>query len=336
MRIIRVLPGIYNEIDILEENLRYYINQGFETVVVDNGSTDGSYELCKKYLGNGIIKLSRIITKEFDTRLLLKEATLLYKKVRPDWVILADADEFIEPFERNQNLRTAIEIENKCGNTIIPLHHFMFKMTEKDDMSNKSVLSRMKFYGKAKDADRAKIWKDSRHVEISNPHAPSFIDIKEYKPSNNKYVMRHYPLRTLEQAKAKINRVRPSLNNPFGWGIHYLGIDDVRSVVVKSNVMNYYNEDRKWKFDKHVDSDDTSDANIINYYLTSGRDYTEQYISQLKRINPAWEKNPAFLKRIGDIYLVINEKERAIDCYNEARANAEKIVVDIEELFEDA
>ena len=94
MKIIRVLPGVYNEIDILEENLKFYIDQGFETVVVDNGSTDGSYELCEKYLGKGIVKLSQIKTKEFDTRLLLKEATLLYKDENPDWVILADADEF--------------------------------------------------------------------------------------------------------------------------------------------------------------------------------------------------------------------------------------------------
>lgn len=335
MKIIRVLPGVYNEIDILEENLKFYIDQGFETVVVDNGSTDGSYELCEKYLGKGIVKLSQIKTKEFDTRLLLKEATLLYKDENPDWVILADADEFIEPFERNQNLRTVIEIENKKGNTIIPLHHFMFKMTEKDDMSNKSVLSRMKFYGKANDAGRAKIWKDSRHVEISNPHSPSFIDIKEYKPSINKCVMRHYPLRTLEQAEVKINRVRPSLNNPFAWGIHYLGIDDVRLVVVESNEMNYYNEDRKWKFDIQIESDTTENKNIIKYYLTQGKEYTEQYINQLKGRNINWEENPAFIKRIGDIYLAIDEQDLAISYYEKSRHCAEKIIIEIEELFEE-
>jgi glycosyltransferase involved in cell wall biosynthesis len=193
MRIIRVLPGIYNEIDILEENLKFYIDQGFETVVVDNGSTDGSYELCKKYLGNGIIKLSQIITKEFDTRLLLKEATLLYKEVNPDWVILADADEFIEPLEKNISLREAIELESKNGSTIIPLHHFMFKITEKDDPSISKTLCRMKYYGKANDAGRAKIWKDSRHVEINNPHAPSFIDKNQFIISENKFVLKHYP-----------------------------------------------------------------------------------------------------------------------------------------------
>ncbi len=335
MKIIRVLPGVFNEIDILEENLRYYIDQGFETVVVDNGSTDGSYGLCEKYLGNGIISLSQIMTKEFDTRLLLKEATLLYKEVNPDWVILADADEFIEPFEIDETLQTAIEKENHNGNTIIPLHHFIFKMTEKDDMSNKSVLSRMKFYGKANDAGRAKIWKDSRHVEISNPHAPSFIDLNKYRPSNNKLVMRHYPLRTLEQAKAKINRVRPSLNNPFGWGIHYLGIDDARSVVVKSNEMNYYNEDRNWKFDIQIESDTTENKNIINYYLTQGKEYTEQYINQLKSRNINWEENPAFLKRIGDIYLAIDEQDLAISYYEKSKNCAEKIIIEIDDLFEE-
>jgi len=335
MRIVRVLPGVYNEIDILEENLRFYIDQGFESIVIDNGSTDGSYELCKSYLGKGIIKLSQIVTKEFDTRLLLKEATLLYKEVNPDWVILADADEFIEPCEKDQNLRKAIELESNNGNTVIPLNHFIFKMTEKDNMSIEGVLSRMKFYGKANDAGRAKIWRDSRHVEISNPHFPSFINLNEYRLSSNKLILRHYPLRTVEQAKAKIKRVRPSLNNPFGWGIHYLGINDISSIIANPDDLNYYNEDKAWKFDKQVDSDATTNANIVSYYLTQGKKYTEQYINHLKYSTPNWEQNPSFLKRIGDIYLTINEEDRAIHCYTEARSIAEEIIVKIDELFVD-
>lgn len=336
MKIIRVLPGTYNEIDVLEENLRFYIDQGFETIVVDNGSTDGSYELCKKYLGKGIIKLSQIKTKEFDTRLLLKEATLLYKEIQPDWVILADADEFIEPFEKGQNLRTGIELAQNNGNTIIPLHHFIFKMTEKDDMSIKDVMSRMKYYGKANDAGRAKIWKDSRYVEISNPHAPSFIDPKEHIPSDNKFVLRHYPLRSLEQAEAKFKRVRPSLNNPFGWNIHYLGNQATQSIQSKSDNLNCYYEDREWKFDKQIESDTTTDLNIINYYLTQGKDYTEQYVNQIKINNQGWESNPVLLKRFGDIYLAIDQEERAIDYYNQAKENAKKIIVEVEELFDGA
>jgi glycosyltransferase involved in cell wall biosynthesis len=336
MNIIRVLPGVFNEMDVLEENLKFYIDQGFETVVVDNGSTDGSYELCKKYLGKGIVKLSQIRTKEFDTRLLLKEATLLYKEENPDWVILADADEFIEPFEKKLSLREAIEIEANNGNTIIPLNHFMFKITEKDNPSISNTLERMKFYGKANDAGRAKIWKDSRYVEINNPHASSFINKEEYKPSNNKFVLRHYPLRSILQAAAKVKRVRPSLNNPFAWNIHYLGIDDIKSIIEESEGLNKYNDDRNWKFDIQIESDNTENNNILKYYLTQGKEYTEQYINQLKGKNPNWEENPAFLKRIGDIYLAIEEQDLAIKYYEKSKYSAEKIILEIEELFEDS
>lgn len=72
------------------EHLR---SQGIDLVVLlDNGSTDGSYESCSRYVGKGILSQDRLFTEqlEFD-RLLSKlyEMALLYT---PDWVLLNVGD----------------------------------------------------------------------------------------------------------------------------------------------------------------------------------------------------------------------------------------------------
>jgi len=46
----------YNEEDILEEGIEHLLSQGLELVVLDGGSTDGTYEKCRKFAERGLIK----------------------------------------------------------------------------------------------------------------------------------------------------------------------------------------------------------------------------------------------------------------------------------------
>jgi len=40
---------VFNSVDILEEVIEHALSQGIEPVVLDNGSTDGSYEVCEEF-----------------------------------------------------------------------------------------------------------------------------------------------------------------------------------------------------------------------------------------------------------------------------------------------
>jgi len=47
MKVVGMIP-VFNEKDMISEVFDHLLSEGIELVVLDNGSTDGSYEICKK------------------------------------------------------------------------------------------------------------------------------------------------------------------------------------------------------------------------------------------------------------------------------------------------
>ena len=55
MRIVGMIP-VYNESDIIGQVVHHLISQGVQLVIIDNGSNDGSYEICRKFLSKGVLR----------------------------------------------------------------------------------------------------------------------------------------------------------------------------------------------------------------------------------------------------------------------------------------
>ena len=64
MKIVGMVP-VHNEADIIKESLTHLINQGIDPVVLDSGSTDGTYEICQGFLENTKIEPKKQILKGF-------------------------------------------------------------------------------------------------------------------------------------------------------------------------------------------------------------------------------------------------------------------------------
>lgn len=92
---------VRDEEDVLEANLRYHLVQGVDFfVVTDNGSTDRTPEILRRYQAAGHLHL--IAKPEDDFRRAAKRwvtnmAELAATEFDADWVIHADADEFWWP-----------------------------------------------------------------------------------------------------------------------------------------------------------------------------------------------------------------------------------------------
>ncbi len=48
IKIVGMIP-VYSEVDIIEESLTHLLNQGIDLVVLNNGSTDVTYKICKRF-----------------------------------------------------------------------------------------------------------------------------------------------------------------------------------------------------------------------------------------------------------------------------------------------
>lgn len=102
MKLVMALK-VRNEEEVIETNLRYHAAQGVDAfIVIDNGSTDGTAEILRRYRDRGLVHLIEepgedvwALAHEWVTRMARIAAT----ELDADWVIHTDADEFWWPIE---------------------------------------------------------------------------------------------------------------------------------------------------------------------------------------------------------------------------------------------
>ena len=327
MNVVRVLPGVYNESDIIEENLRHYANHGIPSVVVDNGSSDGTFEICESLMPDVVVALKRIPTRDFNVLLLLRVASLLYKSLKPDWVVLADADEFIEPMGQTQTLRDAVVDAGASGFTLVRTLAAHFRMTLKDDSTEECVQRRMRHYGMDNLEMHHKVYKDDQYVDLFHPHFPVFFDQSRKRVADRMFVLKHYPLRSLDQARRKLSRVKPALGSPFGWSTQYMGMTE-QDLLVDDSKLTHYTGDGCWSFDRKAPSYFPGLGTIAKYYIDKGPDFVEVLVEQLRQ-DSATEED--FWMRAARVYGLAGNRERKVDCLRKARESAQARMDEIEE-----
>ena len=91
MKIVNIMT-CYNEIEYIPYTIAYYQSLGIEVFVLDNFSTDGSWEWLEKH----DIPRRRVDTGDTFHMEILQNARLEWMhELKPDWVIYGDADEFL-------------------------------------------------------------------------------------------------------------------------------------------------------------------------------------------------------------------------------------------------
>jgi hypothetical protein len=252
MRIVRMLP-VHNEADVLEQNFLWYAERGFETVVVDNESTDGSQEICRWWLRDeSVLGLERLSTGGHQAPRLWSVLHGLARAYRPDYLVVTAADEFFEVGD-GTDLRSAMEEDFSAGWTVLQFHNMEFAMTRRDDPRDPDPLTRMRYYSHV-GPPMHRAYPDVEGLDLVHRlgHGPSFPPGTEPRVSPRCYVSRHYPLRTVEQARRKILRMRPTPERPFAHS-HYLHLKgDEQELYDKPRGLARYEEDHRWDFTEHV------------------------------------------------------------------------------------
>lgn len=264
MNILRLLT-MYNEEDIIEKSIKWYADQGIESVIVDNGSTDNSYNICSKLLGKGVLDLAICDTEEYEEATLLNRVLQLAQTHNPDWLLLADADEFYEPFNGG-SLKDAVIAESMKGYNVIQFHNMEFWMTPEDNANELDIIKRIKYYSYF-DSNRFKSYSNVHGLNISKKlgHAPTFPEKFRIRLSPNKFISRHYKFRSLKQGYSKIDRICPTKNNP-AQNFHYLRfLKTPEFFIIATNKLNKYVEDHNWIIERKFNGNRMTNEEIRIY-----------------------------------------------------------------------
>jgi hypothetical protein len=251
LNILRMM-AVHDEADVLPYNLAWYREAGFPTVaLVDEDSSDDSLAICERARAEGtIVALETIATESHEIDRIFARLADLAARRQPDALLVTAPDEFFEVAD-GSDLRTAMGEDFAAGYNLIKFWNMEFHMTREDDPSDPNPLTRMRHYSLWDlEMYRAYPYYEGTDLVPGRGHRPTFRDGVDDRPSPRRYVSRHYPLRSVEQAMRKIQRMRPAPGTPRAT-THYLRFSgDPDELYVSPRHLHRYADDNRWSFDQ--------------------------------------------------------------------------------------
>jgi hypothetical protein len=231
MKSVAAIINVFNEKDILEHVARYLHDQGVQVHIVDNWSTDGSYEIANALVEQAVcanvVRFPTAPPADYDWLGLLRHAAEYGAALQSDWVIHYDADELRYSPWTSVTLTEAISFVDGLGYTAIDFTVLNFGFTDGDDQVPFSPGARGFFdFGRHTSYQvQIKAWKNQGQIVdlgSSGGHIAKFTGSRVFPL---KFLTKHYPLRSTIQATTKLFRDRlPRFareTRELGWHTHY-------------------------------------------------------------------------------------------------------------------
>lgn len=224
-----VVP-VYNESDVLEPTMRHLRSQGIDVHIIDNWSTDGSFELGDRLVKAGICKSTMRYPARpipyYDWTNILRLVENHPATLESDWTIFCDADELREAPWKGCRLVEAISFVDSLGYSAIDFTVMNFLFTSGAQPFSSPAAMRFFDFGRhPAHLLQIKAWKNKgQQVDLasSGGHDAKFSGRRLYPL---KFLNRHYPLRSAEQATRKLFVDRfPRIEKERkekGWHAHY-------------------------------------------------------------------------------------------------------------------
>jgi len=205
---------VFNEADILEEVVRHLFAEGIEVHIFDNWSSDGSWEIAGALLSAGLARLVERFpaapSGEYEWARLLAKTEEYGAGLEADWVMHHDADEIRCSPWHGVRLVDAIAAADGLGYDAIDFTVADFRFLRSRAQAAASferALTFFEFGCRPGHYSQIKAWKNRCRVKLadSGGHAAAFPERRIYPL---KFLTKHYPLRSFEQAQRKVFRDR--------------------------------------------------------------------------------------------------------------------------------
>lgn len=220
MKVVALLT-VRNEERYLAQCLEHLHNQGIETCLIDNGSTDSTLEIARSFLGRGLLRIEHFPFKgSFELIQILLNEERLAKEIDADWFIHHDADEIREAPSDYRTLKEGIEDADRQGYNAINFDEFVFLPTsDREDFEGKDYVKEMRYYYffQPRTLHRLNAWKKNPYVNLHR-EAGHRVDLPDLQIFPISFILRHYLVLSKAHALAKYaTRVHHKSGLVRGW-----------------------------------------------------------------------------------------------------------------------
>jgi len=119
--------AVRNEALHIRRTISSFVDLGIDVVIIDHASTDSTLEICEEYLGSGILSIEHLDWRGvFDLSKQLEAKTHVISDLPHDWIIHADADEWLQSPVKGESLLEGITRIDELGYNSIDFEEFVF------------------------------------------------------------------------------------------------------------------------------------------------------------------------------------------------------------------
>jgi hypothetical protein len=227
------LVTTYNDSDIAAQIIAKFLDDGIDVVVHDNWSTDGTFEeLTALAAGRSDLSLERFPeqgpSRYFDLRTVCRMKEEIAAKFPGRWIIHNDSDEMRCSPWPGISLRGGLYIAERMGYAAVDFTVCQFRPVDAElspTLSLERQIRNFEYSRAIGHFSQIRVWRQgTERVDLasSGGHEAQFSGRKIFP---YKFLLKHYPLRSAEQARRKIFVERRPRYAPaereFGWHIHY-------------------------------------------------------------------------------------------------------------------
>lgn len=226
MRVVAFIPA-YNEADIIDWCLKHLLMHGVTPFVLDNWSTDGTYEIARR-AGVIVDRWPDAPTEYFDWLGMLQHIGFLATQaMQADWFMLNGADQFVESNIAGESFVEACRRVQREGYNAIGFDMFNYFPTDDGWDGSVSPLDYFTAYHineRSGDNVVYDAWQATPEIDVTflGGHDPMFAGKLPYPL---KFVKRHYPIRSQRHGERKVFAERMPRFKPderaMGWHVHY-------------------------------------------------------------------------------------------------------------------
>lgn len=213
----------FNEVDILGEIVADWLQQGCDLHLIDNWSTDGTWELARRLAAAnpGRIVIERFPAKSMSTYEwvpLLNRKADIAAQYPGRWIIHTDADEVRRSPFPDISLSDAFDLVEQAGATRVDFRVINFQPSPTTDAKRGSVqqsLRKFSFGTRPGHLRQFKAWlQGSARVDLASTggHEALFAGAVDFR---YKFLLKHYPLRSQEHAIRKVEEERHGRRSLF-------------------------------------------------------------------------------------------------------------------------